>query len=89
MANQESLAPDTTKQEDMVTAGQRKVNLIWEVTQAVIAISITWAIIYIKIKNIQADNKELFYAFFLIVSMYFVRTNHKLIGGTGPKVGTR
>lgn len=74
-----TLAPRTTQQEDLVTAGQRRVNLIWEFTQATIAISITWAIIYCSIKNLPKD--VLTNAFFLIVSMYFVRTNHKLIGG--------
>ena len=31
------LAPDTTVEDDMVTAGQRAVNLIWESTQSQIA----------------------------------------------------
>lgn len=78
------LAPNTTEQEDMTTAGQRRVNLIWEFTQAIIAVSITWAIIYMGIKGLK--NQELFYAFFLIVSMYFVRTNHSIVGGVGKKV---
>lgn len=77
-----TLAPNTTAQDDLITAGQRRVNLIWEFTQAIIAISITWAIIYCSIKDIERD--VLTNAFFLIVSMYFVRTNHKLIGGV-PK----
>lgn len=78
-----ALAPNTTEQEDIVTAGQRRVNLIWEFTQAIVAVSITWAIIYMSINRI--ENKELYYAFFLIVSMYFVRTNHSLTGGVGKK----
>jgi len=36
--NPQSLAPTTTAQEDMVTAGQRTINLIWENTQAKIAL---------------------------------------------------
>lgn len=83
MADQQSLAPNTTRQADMVTAGQRRVNLIWEVTQSVVAIMITMAVIYCAISKI--DNNVLTNAFFLIVSMYFVRTNHKIIGGVGPK----
>lgn len=82
-----TLPPTTTEQEDFITAGQRRVNLIWEATQATIAIMITGAIIYNSIKQI--DSPVLNNAFFLIVSMYFVRTNHKLIGGIGPKIGTR
>lgn len=37
---QPSLPPDTTKEEDTVTAGQRTVNLMWERTQAKIAVSV-------------------------------------------------
>lgn len=75
-----TLAPNTTAQDDLVTAGQRRINLIWEITQAVIAVSITWAIVYMRIKGLESDG-TLTNAFFLIVSMYFIRTNHKLIGG--------
>ena len=34
---QEPLAPNTTAQQDMVKAGQRRINLIWEQTQSQIA----------------------------------------------------
>lgn len=78
-----SLPPTTTDQEDIVTAGQRRINLIWEITQAAVAVLITLATIYCAIKSI--DARPLGNAFFLIVSMYFVRTNHKLIGGVGYK----
>ena len=83
MSDQESLPPKTTAQEDEVTAGQRRINLIWEVTQAVIAIIITGAIIYDAINKIQSQ--ELTNAFFLIVGFYFSRTNHAAIGGIGAK----
>lgn len=83
-----SLPPNTTAEEDVVTAGQRKINLVWELTQAFIAVSITWAIIYMRVNGIESDG-TLTNAFFLIVSMYFIRTNHSLIGGTGAKHGTR
>lgn len=79
-----ALAPDTTEQEDITKAGQRRVNLIWEFTQAIIAIMITAAVVYMKINSIQSDG-TLANAFFLIVSMYFIRTNHNLVGGVGPK----
>lgn len=65
------------------TAGQRRINLIWEFTQGIIAVAITGAKIYCSIKTIESP--ELTNAFFLIVSMYFVRTNHHLIGGVGSK----
>lgn len=79
MKPNKSLPPTTTEQDDKVTAGQRRVNIMWECTQAAIAIMITAAIIYNAMKGIK--NEDLTNAFFLIVSMYFVRTNHQLIGG--------
>lgn len=75
--------PDTTVQEDLTHAGQRRVNLIWEFTQAVIAVSITGATVYLAINGKESD--ALSNAFFLIVSIYFIRTNHQLIGGVGAK----
>lgn len=78
--------PATVAQESetsLTTAGQRKVNLIWEVTQGVIAVLITGAVVYIEINQIPSGVLE--NAFFLIVSMYFIRTNHTLIGGVGKK----
>lgn len=82
-AENKSLQANTTQQEDMVTAGQRKINLVWEVTQALIAVMITGAIIYNALNGISSD--VLNNAFFLIVAMYFVRTNHEKTGGVGAK----
>lgn len=76
--------PDSTEaQQDKTRAGQRRINMIWEATQGVIAISITAAKIYCSVNEIKSD--ELTNAFFLIVSMYFVRTNHQRTGGVGIK----
>jgi hypothetical protein len=77
------LPPDTTAQQDITTAGQRRVNLIWEGTQAGIAIVVTLALIYCKITRTPAE--EIIYAFFLIIGFYFSRTNHTAIGGLGVK----
>lgn len=78
-----SLAPTTTAQEDVTTAGQRRVNLIWECTQASIAVIITLAVVYASITV--TIHQELSNAFFLIVGFYFSRTNHSAIGGVGRK----
>lgn len=61
--------------------GQRNINLIWEVTQAIIAISVTGSIIYSSLLEINSD--ILGNAFTLILALYFVRTNHTKIGGIG------
>lgn len=78
-----SLAPTTTAQEDITKAGQRRINLIWEFTQGTVAVLITVAIIYCSI--IGKTSKTLEDAFIMIITMYFVRTNHQFIGGIGAK----
>jgi len=65
------------------TAGQRRVNLVWEFTQASIAIMVTVACIFAAFKLDPARAEILRNAFFLIVGFYFGRTNHQTIGGTG------
>lgn len=73
------LPPTTTYQEDLGTAGQRRINLIWETTQAVVAVTITAAMIYCAVEKI--ESKEITYAFISVVTMYFIRTNHTKVGG--------
>lgn len=80
------LPPTTTEQQDLVHASQRKISLMWEATQACIAVMITAAVVYISIFSI--DSQVLTNAFFLIVSMYFVRTNHNKVGGVGDRGST-
>ena len=79
----EPLSPTTTLQQDITTAGQRRINLIWEFTQAGIAILVTLALIYTAVNKI--DSAEIRDAFFLIIGFYFSRTNHAAIGGIGIK----
>lgn len=73
------LPPTTTHEENETKAGQRRVHILWESTQAVIAVMITGAVIYNAINKVESP--VLTNAFFLIVSMYFVRTNHTLTAG--------
>jgi hypothetical protein len=83
MEEQQPLSPTTTEQQDITTAGQRRINMIWELTQAAIAVSVTMALIYTAVNKIEAT--EVRNAFFLIIGFYFSRTNHAAIGGIGPK----
>lgn len=71
-----------------MTAGQRRVNMIWEFTQAFIAVAITLAIIADSIIVMLPSQKAegqipniLCAGFGLVVGTYFQRTNHKKIGG--------
>lgn len=84
LQSEQSRSPTTTSQQDLVTAGQRRVNLIWESTQSVIAVIVTLAMIGASVTT--RSSPELNDAFFLIVGFYFSRTNHTNIGGVGEKV---
>jgi hypothetical protein len=86
----DSLPATTTAQQDITTAGQRKVNLIWEYTQATVAlivvISTMWAGIYETYKGSDKPIPTIMsVAFGTVVGFYFSRTNHAAIGGIGPK----
>jgi len=90
------LAPTTTKEQDRKTAGQRHINLIWELTQASIAISVTTMTLYAAVKLSLVQSAEaapfllLSNAFFLVIGFYFGRTNHQRTGGVGGEsAGTR
>lgn len=60
-------------------SGQRRINLIWESTQSLIAVAVTCAII--SSVFMEATSPELSNAFFLVVGFYFGRTNHTKVGG--------
>ena len=87
---QQSLPPKTTEQEDITTAGQRKVNLIWEYTQSCIAVLVVISTMAVGVK-LGFDGKGeslptiLSTGFGMVVGFYFSRTNHAAIGGIGPK----
>lgn len=59
--------------------GQRRVNILWEGTQAFIALAVTVANIYAALRGV--DSAPLNNTFFLVVGFYFGRTNHQRVGG--------
>jgi len=86
------LAATTTTQEDMTTAGQRRINLIWEYTQSFVTIAVVISNMVVAVVNGISRGVEigehpaiLSSALFLILGAYFQRTNHQKIGGTGAK----
>lgn len=89
--DQSSMTPTTTVQEDLTTAGQRRINLIWEYTQAFIAVTVVAANLVVGsvfgIKQIPAGEYPfvLSSSLFLVIGFYFSRTNHAAIGGVGSK----
>jgi hypothetical protein len=106
---QEPLAPTTTGEQDLQTAGvreaaslqtlgtrqamvlstegQRRINLIWEITQAIIAVIVTaMTLVVAAVLVIRGDGGEgafllMSNAFFVVISTYLARTNHTKTGG--------
>jgi hypothetical protein len=90
MSEQPSIAPNTTAQQDLTTAGQRHINAIWEYTQAFLAITVVsanvlvWVVSSIK-GSIDRIPEGLVGLCGMVIGFYFARTNHQAIGGTGAK----
>ena len=90
MPDQPSMAPTTTVQQDLVTHGQRRINLLWEITQSLIAIEVTIATLFVSAKlSLSGQGQSAAFlllsnAFFLVIGFYFGRTNHQRQGGIGP-----
>lgn len=80
-------APTETESDLQVTAGQRRINLVWEMTQALIAFVITAAVVYVSI--FQIDSPDLGNAFFVIIGFYYGRVNHAARGGVGRQPATQ
>lgn len=92
-----NVAPLTTSEQDRHSYGQRRINLIWEVTQAVIAIVVTVATLYVASQLALRNEAQtaafllLSNAFFLVIGFYFSRSNHNRIDDTArrDKIDTR
>ena len=65
----------TTLEEDRHTLGQRRIHLIWEFTQALIAISIVCATV-VSVFRLPETSELMSNALFLVLGFYFGRTNH-------------
>jgi hypothetical protein len=84
-ADERPVAPTTTVQQDITTAGQRRINLIWETTQAIIACTVVIAYVIMAIRKIEVPT-TLNNLLFVIITFYFARTNHTRVGGVGGTV---
>lgn len=89
----QAVLPTTTAEQQLATAGQRRINLIWEWTQSLIAVLVTIAtLVASTVLTLRSDvNVAAFIllsnAFFLIVGFYFGRTNHQRVGGISTSGG--
>jgi hypothetical protein len=91
---EQPVPPKTTTQEDLVTAGQRRINLIWEWTQAIISVAVVFANMVVAVYDgIAASPRDfpviLSSSLFLVIGFYFSRTNHAAIGGVGAQPAQR
>lgn len=96
-SSKSSMTPTTTEEQDLTSAGQRHINLIWETTQMRIALSVIWIslatafLISImgQFLRTAADLQLAAVVFMfgvanLVTGFYFGRTNHTKTGGVGP-----
>lgn len=72
--NRPATPPPVTNEAALKTLGQRRVNFVWELTQALIAVIVTLAMVYCAVAG--KESPVLSNAFTLIIAMYFIRTNH-------------
>jgi cobalamin synthase len=81
--------PTTTAEQDRKTLGQRRINGIWEITQSLVALSVTGTTLYAASHMISSPDlgKTAFIfltnVFFVVIGFYFGRTNHQRTGGVG------
>ncbi len=80
-------------QSDLTHEGQRRINLIWETTQAIIALAVVAANLAVGVHvgfSPTGTKMEippmLTNSLFLVIGFYFSRTNHAAVGGVGPKL---
>ena len=91
--HEEAAAQGARDETALTSHGQRRVNLIWEVTQSVIALSVTITTLIASARLAIGDQAGdaafllLSNAFFLVIGFYFGRTNHTRTGGVAPWEG--
>ena len=90
------LASTTTAQEDLTTAGQRRINLIWEYTQSFVTVLVVMTNMVVAATNairrvgVTAEHPVILSSsLFLILGFYYSRTNHAAIGGIGAKPNSK
>jgi hypothetical protein len=98
-ATDPSVPAKTTFEQDLSTAGQRHINVMWEGTQKNIALAVTIVALGVTAfliihPGVATDLKLMAFTtlsnvFFAVTSVYFTRTNHTKTGGVGPGESTR
>ena len=84
LSTRTEMPPTTTAEQDLHSASQRRINVIWELTQAVIAVSIVIANVLSAFFGTPTDaaaTTTMTNAMFMVLGFYFGRTNHQKVGG--------
>jgi hypothetical protein len=68
---------------ERVAVGQRRINVLWEVTQGVIAAVMVLTLAAAVLLQIELPTQFWVLAA-IVVNAYFQRTNHTRVGGVGP-----
>lgn len=91
----------TTFEQNLTTASQRNINLIWETTQMKVALSVIWVSLMVAAslavlgKFLGSPDIQLAAVVFLfgvanlVTGFYFGRTNHTKSGGIGDRQSSR
>lgn len=72
-----------------MTAGQRLINMLWELTQATLTIMVAGTVLYVSACLALSEKPDsstsaillLSNAFLIVIDQYFRRTNHQKVGG--------
>jgi hypothetical protein len=87
ITERENAARKVALESGLSTHSQRRVNLIWEATQSIVAVSVTLATLVVAaVLALRQDHDVAAFvllsnSFFLVVGFYFGRTNHTRTGG--------
>lgn len=74
--SEERLADETA----LLTGGQRRINLIWEVTQGMIAVMLVGSSAIATVLGLSLPT-EFWVLVGIVITAYFQRTNHTRVGG--------
>ena len=86
-----ALRTSTKEYREHIVRGQQRVNILWERTQAFIAVVVVIANMAVGVHIGFSGSKDtaappiLSNGLFLVVGFYFSRTNHERVGGVGEK----
>lgn len=78
--------PDALK---LAAQRRNKINLLWELTQAFLALTLTLAAIYSATISTRGESETLKNGLFVVIGFYFGRTNHARPTALDPDHGTK